>query len=161
MRYRCIGVDGKEYGPFEVAQLLDLRDQGRIRDDSLVAAEGGAPWATLSSVLSAGARGAAPASPPPPPPPMAPAPVAGAEDVALALVVPVSVDPVALLAGYAGIFALFLIGGPFALGLGLLALRRLNADPRARGRGRAWFGVITGAIATLAIAVMVVFALSR
>jgi hypothetical protein len=51
------------------------------------------------------------------------------------------------------LLALFpLIGLPFGIGAiisGVIALRKLKREPHLLGRGRSWFGLITGSIATL------------
>jgi uncharacterized ubiquitin-like protein YukD len=70
----------------------------------------------------------------------------------------------AIAAGYLGLFALFpFIGLPFGIGAiitGVIALRKLKKEPHLLGRGRSWFGLITGIIATslnaLLIAVLVI-----
>jgi len=51
-------------------------------------------------------------------------------------------------AGYLGLFALLVLPAPIALVVGLIAVRDLAKRPDMRGKGRAWFGVITGAIGT-------------
>ncbi|MDQ1625804.1 MAG: hypothetical protein QOJ49_1302 [Actinomycetota bacterium] len=65
-------------------------------------------------------------------------------------------------AGYLGIFLLvpylwFL--GPFALGFGIWALR-VSSRTGSHGRGRAVFGVVMGAIATLGLGWYVIWALT-
>jgi hypothetical protein len=59
----------------------------------------------------------------------------------------------AIAAGYLGLFGLFpFIGLPFGVGAivcGVIALRKLKKEPHLLGRGRSWFGMIVGSIATL------------
>ncbi len=92
--------------------------------------------------------------------PAAPAPSAGER-----MLLPVGRPGSAIAAGYCGLLALFpLIGIPFGIaGLicGFMALKTLNADPQLSGRGRAWFGIIAGAVMTLLWLLMVVAMLSE
>jgi hypothetical protein len=68
-------------------------------------------------------------------------------------VLPGGRPPSAIAAGYLGLLALFpFIGLPFGIGAiisGVIALRKLKKEPHLLGRGRAWFGLIAGSIATL------------
>jgi hypothetical protein len=58
----------------------------------------------------------------------------------------------AIAAGYLGLLSLFpFIGLPFGVGAivtSVIALRRLKKEPHLLGRGRSWFGLITGSITT-------------
>ena len=65
----------------------------------------------------------------------------------------------AIAAGYLGIFSLFLLPGPLALGLGIAALRDLQQNSHKRGWGRAITGIAMGGIATIVLLVLVVNAL--
>jgi hypothetical protein len=73
-----------------------------------------------------------------------------APDTAERLLLPVGRPATALAAGYLGLFAFFpLLGalaGPGALICGILALRSIRADPSLSGKGRAWFGIVAGAL---------------
>jgi uncharacterized RDD family membrane protein YckC len=59
-------------------------------------------------------------------------------------------------AGYLGLFAVLLVPAPLALGAGILGLREVARDPSLGGRGRAWFGIVAGALFTLVLAAVVV-----
>ena len=62
----------------------------------------------------------------------------------------------AIAAGYLGLFALGIWPlGPVALGVGIGALRRTTAGP-PRGAGRAWFAIVAGVLATVAMILLVV-----
>jgi hypothetical protein len=69
------------------------------------------------------------------------------------LVVPEGRPGSAIASGYFALFSLFpFIGFPFgiaAIVTGVIALRKLKLNPRLLGRGRSWFGLITGCITTL------------
>lgn len=74
----------------------------------------------------------------------------GTTDPALRFVVPVDVSPLALIAGYLGLFSLIILPAPLALILGIVAIRQIKkSNGQLHGLGRAWFAVIMGAIFTL------------
>lgn len=64
----------------------------------------------------------------------------------LADVVPGGLSPLAVAAGYLGLFSILCFPAPFALALGILAIRELKRNPEGRGRGRAIFGIVMGVI---------------
>jgi hypothetical protein len=88
----------------------------------------------------------------------APPPPSGAER----LLLPVGRPFTAIAAGYLGLFAFFpilgAVAGPAALVCGILALKKIKADPSLSGSGRAWFGIIAGSI--LGLLQIIVVALS-
>jgi hypothetical protein len=77
--------------------------------------------------------------------PRPPEPAPGAFERAL---IPVGRPMSAVAAGYLGLFSFFpIIGagaGILAVVFGWMALNRIAGDPSLSGRGRAWFGIITG-----------------
>jgi hypothetical protein len=85
------------------------------------------------------------------------APVAGAwsappeRNRSMEALLPVNRTGLAIAAGYAGLFSMLLIFAPIALVLGILALIDLTKKPDVGGRGRAWFGVVAGALGTLGL----------
>jgi hypothetical protein len=86
-------------------------------------------------------------------------------DPAMRLLLPVGRSGWAIAAGYAGLFAFLIFPAPIALVLGLVALRDLKRHPEKHGKGRALFGLITGAVLTplclLAVAAMVIGAMNE
>jgi hypothetical protein len=64
-------------------------------------------------------------------------------------VIPTDRSALAIVAGYLGLFALVVVPAPLALLVGVLALLDLRRRPHLLGRGRAWFGVVTGAVGTV------------
>ncbi|MEM9826253.1 MAG: DUF4190 domain-containing protein [Planctomycetota bacterium] len=90
-------------------------------------------------------------------------PVVGADnDPAMRMLIPIGRSPLAVIAGYAGLFAIIPIFAPFALLLGWLALRDLKKHPENGGKGRAIFAIVMGglfsallmlAVASIAISV--------
>jgi sugar phosphate permease len=79
----------------------------------------------------------------------------GADPVMRAML-PVGRTWLAIAAGYLGLFAMACIPAPIALIVGILAILDLKKRPEMHGMGRAVFGVVMGAIGTLAIIVMIV-----
>jgi hypothetical protein len=63
---------------------------------------------------------------------------------------PVGRPASAIVAGYMGLLSFFPLLGFFAgicgVVTGIMALKKMNADPSLSGRGRAWFGIIAGGI---------------
>jgi hypothetical protein len=88
----------------------------------------------------------------PPPGPGAPR---DADDPVVRMIIPVGRSAWAIAAGYLGLLAPLLVFAPFALGVGILAVRAIRADRAKHGMGRAVFGIIIGAIFTmLALAIV-------
>jgi hypothetical protein len=89
---------------------------------------------------------------------VAPAP-RPADDGGLGLVIPMNVEPCSTIAGYLGLFSLlFVFLGPFAVVFGVVGLRRVGKAPGVRGKGRAWTGIVLGALGTV-LTVLIVLAL--
>lgn len=160
MRYFVIGADGKEYGPFDISQVQQLRIDRRLSDQSMARPDGDTQWvavATLPGIVRS-------QLPPTMFPPTAPTAALYAEpprDPALGLLIPLKVDAVAMAAGYAALFSLIGIGAPVALALGIWALVRLRSRPGTAGTGRAWFAVIVGGLVTALILLLVIVAAIR
>jgi hypothetical protein len=76
------------------------------------------------------------------------------------MVLPVNRLPIAIVAGYLGIFSLLIFPGPIAVFVSVLALRQLKTKPDVGGNGRAWFGLIAGAVASVVLVIMVLNALT-
>lgn len=151
MQLWIVGADGKTYGPFTAEQLRQFAQQGRVTMETLASPGGGAAWQPLSMYLFQGDPAAAASMtgelPPPTHAPVIPVPAGADQD--LTWIVPVHTDGVAIAAGYAGLFSLLCFPGPFALGLGIWALRRLRGNPQLSGRGRAIFAIIAGSLGTI------------
>jgi len=69
------------------------------------------------------------------------------DNAAVRMLIPVGRSGLAIAAGYLGLLAPGL--APVALIVGILALRDLRKHPDKHGKGRAWFGIIMGAIFSL------------
>jgi hypothetical protein len=81
-------------------------------------------------------------------------------DRALEMVLPVNRAPLAIVAGYLGIFSLLVFPGPIAVLVSVIALQQLKTTPDVGGRGRAWFGLIAGAVASVVLVIIVVNSLN-
>lgn len=69
------------------------------------------------------------------------------------MLIPVGRSGWAIAAGYAGLFSVILIGAPFALIFGILAIRDIRrsrkTDHPKHGMGRAIFGIVMGSLVLL------------
>jgi len=92
-----------------------------------------------------------PPSVPPPPPPLPPQRFG--DDAGMRMLLPVGRSGLAIAAGYLGLVSILLIPAPFALILGILAIREIRrsrqTDKRVYGMGRAIFGIAMGALFTV------------
>ncbi|QJW99187.1 hypothetical protein [Frigoriglobus tundricola] len=82
-------------------------------------------------------------------------------DPALSMVVPLNTSGLAIAAGYLGLVSVLCVPAPFALLLGLLALRHLKTHPKLDGKFRAVFAVVMGGIFTSIMLVLGVFVLLK
>jgi hypothetical protein len=77
------------------------------------------------------------------------------------MLMPVGRPISAIAAGYCGLFSLFpFCGIPFAIAgiiCGLVALNAMKRDPELSGGGRAWFGIVAGALSLLGTIAFFVF----
>lgn len=78
------------------------------------------------------------------------------DSAVMRMLLPVGRSGWAIAAGYAGLFALLIVPGPVALLLGIVAVRDLRRHPRKHGMGRAVFGIVAGAVATVVLVWMLV-----
>lgn len=77
-----------------------------------------------------------------------PSVVGTSDDAALRMVIPIGRSGWAIAAGYAGLLSLIPLVGVFAIVLGIVAIRDIKKHPEKHGLGRAWFGIVTGALMT-------------
>ena len=71
------------------------------------------------------------------------------DDAAVRMLIPVGRSPLAIAAGYAGLFAVLGCFAPIALILGILAIRDIKRHPDKHGMGRAIFGLVMGVLGTI------------
>lgn len=84
----------------------------------------------------------------------------GDQNAALRLIVPVGRSGWAITSGYLGLLSLLPFFGVFAVITGILALKDIKKHPDKHGKGRAWFGIIIGSLATLVYLLMMVSAIA-
>ena len=83
------------------------------------------------------------------------------DDPAIRMLLPVGRSGWAIAAGYAGLFAVLAFPAPIALLLGIIAIIDIKRNPHKHGMGRAIFGVVTGAIFTALLALVLIASLIR
>ncbi len=71
------------------------------------------------------------------------------EEETLKYILPIGRSGYAIAAGYLALFSVLFVFAPFALLFGILALRDIRLHPEKKGKGRAWFGIVMGALFTL------------
>ena len=79
-------------------------------------------------------------------------------DEGLQYVIPINTSGLAIAAGYVGLISVLCLPAPFALLLGILALRHLKKNPKLHGKGRAIFAIVMGGLFTVVPAVFLAFA---
>lgn len=132
---------GEQLGVFPQEDVLAKLNRGELLPSDLAWAEGMSNWQPLASLFPP-SHGV--------PPPVPPAPV----DYALSMVLPINRSGWAIAAGYLALFSVLCLPAPFALFCGIMALRDLKRQPHLQGAGRAWFGIVMGAIGTLLLLLM-------
>jgi hypothetical protein len=83
------------------------------------------------------------------------------DDGAIRFLLPVGRSGWAIASGYLGLVSVLFVFAPFALVTGILGLQAIRRDPNLWGRGRAWFGVVVGALFTVLLVVLMVIGASR
>lgn len=79
-------------------------------------------------------------------------------DQGLQYVVPINTSGLAIAAGYVGLISVLCFPAPFALILGILALRQLKKNPKMHGHGRAIFAIVMGVLFTVGAMVLLMIA---
>lgn len=77
----------------------------------------------------------------------------------LGYVLPVGAPPLAIIAGYLGLFSVLMLPAPFALATGLLGLRSYRKGSYTHGRLRCLTGIILGGLFSLLLLAMVIITL--
>ena len=80
-------------------------------------------------------------------------------DPVIRMLMPIGRSGWAIAAGYLALFSLLIFPAPFALAAGIIALKDIKKHPEKHGRGRAWFGVVMGAVFSLLLLAGVVASL--
>lgn len=150
-----------QMGPLSWENLVLAARSGGLSPGDLVWTDGMAQWQPASSIPGLISQPAG--QPAGYPPPQRPAPgMAGprpgaplAADPVMRAILPVGRSGWAIAAGYLGLLSLLGIFGPPALICGLVALNDIRKHPEKHGKGRAWFGIVMGALGTIVIVVAI------
>ena len=135
-------VNNAPVGPLAEPEAMGWVRSGRLRPWDLVWSPGMPGWVPAHQTQPFAAVFAGVASLPPKP---------LGDDPAMRWVLPVGRSGWAIAAGYLGLFAVLVLPAPVALAVGILALRDLKRDPSKHGKGRAVFGIVMGALGTIAL----------
>ena len=81
------------------------------------------------------------------------------QDAGMRMLLPVGRSGWAIAAGYLGLLSPLLVFAPFAAILGIVAVVDIKNHPDRHGLGRAWFGIVMGAIFTVALGLILTAAL--
>ncbi len=77
-------------------------------------------------------------------------------DAALRMMLPVGRSGYAIAAGYLALFSVLIVFAPFALIFGVLGVLDIKKKPEKHGLGRAWFGIIMGALGSVVLVAFVI-----
>ena len=181
-------VGGTQKGPVSSDELVRLFQAGALDSESMICTSGSSEWLRAAQVvgLPDGCLGTVTRSHPngqvPPPPPPPPSTASGFSEAAstavedgLSLLIPMRVEPFALVAGYLALFVpigvillavrampranmagrLCFLPVAASVCLGLISLKRLRGKQAHRGEGRAWFAIIVGLLGLLLMSLIV------
>jgi len=124
-------------GPIGIEQLKKLALARHLSAHAMVWSEGMPEWVPLGTIVHV--------------------PQAPAGDEGLGLLVPMGPQSaLAIIAGYCGLFSILVVPAPFALILGILALRDIRMHPEKKGKGRAITGIVCGSLVILMFLLIVV-----
>ena len=141
-------VDRAPVGPLSESELTGWAYSGRLRPYDLVWSPGMRGWTPAWQVqpfaaVFAGAPAASPAK--------------MGDDPMLRWLLPVGRSGWAIAAGYLALFSVLLFPAPFALATGIVAIVVIRRDPSKHGMGRAVFGIVMGALGTIALCALALF----
>lgn len=139
-----ISRNGKQIGTFNAVQVQQMCSSGVLLPTDHAWTEGMKDWQSLAVLFPALL------------PPASSSPdkavvrsAASSPHGCLALIVPIGRSGMAIVAGYLGLLSPCILPAPFAILFGILAIKHINKNPELSGLGRAWFGIIMGALSLL------------
>lgn len=135
-----------QFGPYSLDEVVRYTRERRLQPSDIAWCPGMATWEPLPAVLQRHGHAL-------------PAGLEEKPDEVTAWMLPVGRSGLAIAAGYLGLFSVLLFPAPFALVLGILALRDLKKHPQKMGSVRAWLGVIAGAIGTVVLLLVLILPL--
>jgi hypothetical protein len=135
--YYQVGVT--QAGPLAHEVFVQHARSGAFGPHSMVRADGWSGWVAAVQVTG-----------------LFPAQQGVADNAGMRLLVPVNRAATAIAAGYLGLLSPFGIFAPLAILFGGLALRTLKREPHLHGAGRAWFGIVMGALFSVLYAWVIV-----
>jgi hypothetical protein len=143
-----------QLGPVSWEDLVNAARAGGLASGDLVWTDGMAQWQAAATIPGLLPMQAPVAMPPVRPAYAAPPPRPSAgDDPMMRMLLPVGRSGWAIAAGYLGLVSLLGIFAPIALIVGIVAVRDIQQHPEKHGLGRAWFGIIMGALGTIALVV--------
>jgi hypothetical protein len=160
--------NGQQRGPVELEQLRAMLAAGQVMWSEMVWSAGMTNWSPASTVAALRPTSMAPGDRPPPLPPQAmnyagPPPPGQFRDVGedpkMRMLIPVGRSPWAIVAGYLGLLSPLVIFAPFALIVSIIAIRDIKRRD-THGMGRAVFGLIMGAIFSIALVIFIAVAIA-
>ena len=83
------------------------------------------------------------------------------ESAGLRLLLPVGRSPLAIVAGYLGLFSLLVCVAPVSLIVSIFAIRDIRRNPKSYGMGRAVFGLVMGILGTIALIIFLIAAVVK
>lgn len=140
-----------QMGPVSWEELVGTARAGGLGSGDLVWTDGMAQWqaaATIPGLLPEQMMAAMPQVRPAHTGP--PRPSAG-DDPMMRMLLPVGRSGWAIAAGYLGLLSFLFFPAPVSLVVGFVALRDLKQHPEKHGLGRTWFGIVMGALGTIAL----------
>ena len=146
------GFGSESRGPVDDEEMKRLFRDGVIHTETLVWRQGMADWVPLRETDLIAISGA------PPLPPQAASTDMG-QDAGMRMLLPVGRSALAIAAGYMGLFAILVLPAPFALLLGILAVRDIKKHPEKHGLGRAWFAIIIGGLVTVVTGLVLLYSM--
>jgi hypothetical protein len=78
------------------------------------------------------------------------------DDAGMRMILPVGRSPLAIIAGYLGLFSIIIFPAPLALVFGILAVIDIKKNPKKHGMGRAIFAIIMGGIFSVFLVFMLI-----
>jgi len=141
-------VDRAPVGPVSESELTGWVYSGRLRPQDLVWSPSLPGWTPAWQAQPFAAAFAGTAAAPP---------ARLGDDPAMRWVLPVGRSGWAIAAGYLAFFSVLMFPAPFALAIGVIAIRDIKRNPSKHGMGRAVFGVVMGALGTSVLCAMLLY----